>query len=388
MHSPIGADYRQFANAFGCSFRQPQPEATTVNGLEPPYEIIMDALLSGKVVPFFGSAASAVYRPPGVMSWEPGKPFLPFGAELASALARAANYDAAGSAYKAAESELVDAAADAALKALPGATRDQIGEAMLAAIKPILNKHFGGPPALALAASYFVQVQASREMLESKLHQAFDVTAEPGSLHKRLAAIENIPLYITTNYDDLLERALAPRDPHILVDRVDKGLIIKMKNGGPELIDRTGGDLRNRLTNPETGKPTAPILFKMHGSVDRKDRINDSYLITEEDYVDYLGRDQGHYVPPYIEELMRRKNFLFLGYSLEDWNVRVILRKLLESMPSGAGDTRGEKVRFWAIVRGLSEAEQKVWQSQNLNVYQMDLLTFTERLVAELDRSR
>jgi hypothetical protein len=233
-----------------------------------------------------------------------------------------------------------------------------------------------------------VQVQASREMLESKLHKAFDVTAELGSLHTRLAAIENIPLYVTTNYDDLLERALAPRDPHVLVDRLDRGLIIKTKNGAPELIDRTGGDLRNRLTNPETGKPTAPILFKMHGSVDRKDRINDSYLITEEDYVDYLGRDQGHYVPPYIEELMRRKNFLFLGYSLEDWNVRVILRKLLESMPSGAGDSRGEKVRFWAIVRGLSEAEQKVWQSQNLNVYQMDLVTFAERLAAELGQPR
>ena len=62
-----------------------------MNGLEPPYEIMVDALLSGKVVPFFGSAASAVYRPPGVMPWEPGKTFLPFGAELASVLARAAN---------------------------------------------------------------------------------------------------------------------------------------------------------------------------------------------------------------------------------------------------------------------------------------------------------
>ena len=187
----------------------------------------------------------------------------------------------------------------------------------------------------------FVQVQASREDLESKLHKAFDVTAEPGSLHKLLAAMETIPLYVTTNYDDLLERALEPRRPNVLVDRLDKGLTIKTDSGAPELIDRTGSDLRNRLTDPETGKPTAPILFKMHGSVDRKDRINDSYLITEEDYVDYLGRDQGRYVPPYIEELMRKKNFLFLGYSLEDWNVRVILRKLLESMPSGAGDSRG-----------------------------------------------
>ena len=83
------------------------------------------------------------------------------------------------------------------------------------------------------------------------------------------------------------------------------------------------------MTDTETGEPSAPILFKMHGSIDRKNRKNDSYLITEEDYVDYLGRDQGNYIPPYINRLMQGKNFLFLGYSLEDWNVRVILRKLL-----------------------------------------------------------
>lgn len=357
-----------------------------MNGLEPPYEIIVDALRSGKVVPFFGSAASAVYRPAGASPWEPGKPFFPFGAELAKVLARAANYDAADVAYKAAESELVGAAAEAALNALPGATRDQISAAIQAAIKPILDKHFNGSPGLPLVASYFVQVQGSREMLESKLHKAFDITSEPGPLQNQLAAIDEIQLYVTTNYDDLLERALEPRRPHILVDRLDKGLTIRTESGSLELIDRTNGELRNRLTNAETGKPTAPILFKMHGSVDRKERINDSYLITEEDYVGFLGRDQGKYVPPYIEELMRRKSFLFLGYSLEDWNVRVILRKLLDSLPSGATESRTEKVRFWAIVLGLSDAEQKVWQSQNLNVYQIDLLTFTERLAAELDR--
>ncbi len=117
----------------------------------------------------------------------------------------------------------------------------------------------------------------------------------------------------------------------------------------------------------------------MHGSIDRNNRTNDSYLITEDDYVDYLGRDQGNYVPPYIEGLMRGKNFLFLGYSLEDWNVRVILRKLLKSI-------RPEEIRFWAIVRGRSDAEQLIWQHKNLNIYPMDLRIFTERLAAELDR--
>jgi SIR2-like domain len=354
-----------------------------MNGLEPPYEIIVDALLSGSVVPFLGSAASAIVRPPGAAAWDIGRPYFPFGAELATILARASKYDAADAAYKAAGADLANVAADAVMTARPGANRGEIGAAIQAAIKPVLSKYFGGPPGLALIASYYSQVQGSRKILEAKLHQAFDVTTEPGALHKLLAGIDAIQLYVTTNYDDLLERALERRRPHILVDRLNKGLSLNTESGAPELIARTGRDLEERLANPETGKPTAPILFKMHGSVDRKNRTNDSYLITEDDYVDYLGRDQGKYIPPYIESLMRGNSILFLGYSLEDWNVRVILRKLLESIPSRESS---EEIRFWAIVRGRSDAEQRIWQHRNLNIYPMDLLEFTERLGAELDR--
>ena len=357
-----------------------------MNGLDPPYEMIVDALLSGSVVPFFGSAASAIVRPATAPAWDIGRPYFPFGAELAAILARASEYHAADAAYVAAESELASVATEAAMNVLPGANRGDIGAAIRAAIKPVLSKHFGGPPGLALIASYYSQVQGTRKILEGKLHQAFDVTAEPGALHKRLAAIGTIQLYVTTNYDDLLERALAPRNPQLLVDRLDKGLTLITESGAPELIARTGPDLEERLADPDTGKPKRPILFKMHGSVDRKNRTNDSYLITEDDYVDYLGRDQGKYIPPYIENLMRGNNFLFLGYSLEDWNIRVILRKLLISIPSGKPAEEAERIRFWAIVRGRSDAEQRIWQHRNLNIYPMDLREFTDRLVAELDR--
>jgi hypothetical protein len=98
-------------------------------------------------------------------------------------------------------------------------------------------------------------VQGTRKILEGKLHQAFDVTAEPSALHKRLAGIDTIQLYVTTNYDDLLERALASRNPQTLVDRLDKGLTVISESGAPELIARTGPDLEERLADPDTGKP-------------------------------------------------------------------------------------------------------------------------------------
>jgi hypothetical protein len=304
--------------------------------VDPPYEIIADGLKAGEVVPFFGAAASAVYnRPPN--------PAMPFGGELAATLAKAASYPAAAE-----------------------------------------------PPDLALVASWFEHVQGNRRRLNGKLHEAFSVDCAPGLLHERLAAIATTRLYVTTNYDDLLERALAPRKPHLIIDRGDKGLRVVVQGGtsppasasvgagaSPLSAASTGDDLYELLNDPQTHEPSHPILFKMHGSVDQADSRNDCYLITEEDYVDFLGRAGGKYIPPYISALMEGKDFLFLGYSLEDWNVRVILRKLLTGPVAGG-------VKFWAIVNGPNEIQQQVWQAQSLNIYPMDLLVFAEKLAKYL----
>ena len=75
----------------------------------------------------------------------------------------------------------------------------------------------------------------------------------------------------------------------------------------------------------------------------------------------------------YISALIEGKDFLFLGYSLADWNVRVILRKLLRKISPGS-------VRFWAIVRGRSDIEEEMWKSHALNIYSMDLDEFGAEL--------
>jgi hypothetical protein len=232
-------------------------------------------------------------------------------------------------------------------------------------------------PALALIASWIEHVQSDRRSLDRKLRQYFAVNGKPGSLHEKLAGIDTVRLYVTTNYDDLLEKALQHRQPHLIVDRGDNGLWVSVEGGPLKSVASTGGDLYNLLNDPGTQKPSRPVIFKMHGSVD-VNPSNDSYLITEEDYVDFLGRAGGSYVPPYIAGLFAEKNFLFLGYSLADWNVRVILRKLLKQPTTTA------KIRFWAIVRGRSESEQSVWQSQNLNIYPMNLQEFSDKLAVHL----
>jgi hypothetical protein len=73
------------------------------------------------------------------------------------------------------------------------------------------------------------------------------------------------------------------------------------------------------------------VILKMHGAVDRTnpEATWDSYVITEDHYIEYLARtDLANLVPVTLAAKLRRSHFLFLGYSMRDWNLRVILHRI------------------------------------------------------------
>ena len=71
------------------------------------------------------------------------------------------------------------------------------------------------------------------------------------------------------------------------------------------------------------------MILKIHGAVDRADAEADSYVITEDHYIDYLARENvARLIPAYLMARMRTSHFLFLGYGMRDWNLRVILRSI------------------------------------------------------------
>jgi hypothetical protein len=121
-----------------------------------------------------------------------------------------------------------------------------------------------------------------------------------------------------------------------------------------------------------------PVVFKMHGSLDRIDRENDEFLITEEQYVDFLGRPENGQLPQMLATRMKRRNFLFLGYGLKDWNVRVMLRKLMLTR------NPADNVKSWAIVRNASDAEKALWGAQGVDMFELELDVFAGKLQAAL----
>jgi SIR2-like protein len=206
------------------------------------------SIADGYVVPFLGAGANLCDRPDGV-PWGPGS-FLPSGGELAKALAEKSSY--------------------------PVSDDDDL-----------------------LRVSQYIDAVRGEKVLYRYLRTIFDADYPPNSLHRFLARIpaflreRDAPqlLAITTNYDDLLERALDEKgEKYDLVWYEAKerdplaGKFIHRAPGA----EPVGIDVPNEYDGLSPDKQT--VILKLHGAVDRTNKRDDSFVITEDNYIDYLSR--------------------------------------------------------------------------------------------------
>ena len=122
-------------------------------------------------------------------------------------------------------------------------------------------------------------------------------------------------------------------------------------------------------------------MLKLHGAVDRDEPDRDSYVVTEDGYIDYLAAgDVGEQIPFSLRARMADSHLLFLGYSMRDWNLRVILKRIWGAQQLD--------LKSWAVQRephdlGAREIEEAVWRDRG----DVDLLYHPLReYVAGLER--
>jgi hypothetical protein len=119
-----------------------------------------------------------------------------------------------------------------------------------------------------------------------------------------------------------------------------------------------------------------PIILKIHGAVMRnvnEPDLYDSYVITEDNYIDYLTHTElSNFVPVTLAAKLRTCNFLFLGYALRDWNLRVILQRI-----SGERNTRYQS---WAIQLNPPELDKKFWRNRDVEIHDAPLAEYIEAL--------
>lgn len=298
-------------------------------------QIVCRRLEEGKVVSFLGAGASLFERPEA--EWQAGGQ-LPSGGELATYLAESYGFPESG-------------------------------------------------PLDLLRVSQWVQMAAGDAALFEELRTVFTGTYEPNSLHRLLADIPTLlrakekaqpgQLLITTNYDDSLERAFeANEEPFDLVyydtQPNEAGRFIHVRPDGERVPIPRHTDYR------EFALEERSVILKIHGAVDREDETADSYVITEDHYIDYMAQEEsiGKLIPAYLMARMRSGHFLFLGYGLRDWNVRVILRLIW------AGQAR--RFQSWAVQLQPGEIDRKMSDRNGIEVVDAPLAAWVDAMRQQL----
>jgi hypothetical protein len=245
-------------------------------------------------------------------------------------------------------------------------------------------------------AQYLEEIPADRNyLLDTVFTQFFqNLHSEYRSaLTEFLSAIplEVIPEFIvTTNYDTLVERVLEKRGvPYLAISHIIKGpkvgrfLCYQSVQAPLSTSDiQTRRQLEEQLGTLENQGALSVLIYKMHGTACMRGggETIDSFVLTENDYVDFFAQNMLNLIPAKILEFLRTKRLLFLGYALEDWNFRVLLRKLQLIQRKETDNIH----RHWAFLLGADEVEVKFWERRGVNLYQMSLDVFLSNLLQNL----
>lgn len=229
---------------------------------------------------------------------------------------------------------------------------------------------------LAKVASYFVEMNG-RKLLRRQLRSHLAVNAAPGAVHEYLASLPGHRLIITTNYDTLLEQALraANKPFHLVVHPIERddwrGSVLWWPPGATEP--------QTPATNVlDIDLDASTVVYKMHGTVSANQEW-DNFVITEDDYTDFLSQMSGgnSAIPAIFQAHFRERNFLFLGYSLSDWNLRVVLKNLSRHLQA---EGRSADFAAWAVQRNPSLFERKLWAKRNVEIFDLEIDEFVARL--------
>ncbi len=218
-----------------------------------------------------------------------------------------------------------------------------------------LLRELAGPLGLALAAdlqqypldfsldlAQWYAERCGRDALDAFVHARFGNTARlspavrPTLAHCFLAALP-FRLFLTTNYDDLIERALRAlrRDPEVVCR--------------PEEVVRTG----------QVGRP---CVVKLHGDATHRTR----FVLTRDDF-DGFFRDHP-VTAALLEGLLLNQTFLFVGYDLRDPNTRQTYSRVAHLL------RQANRRAYTVVVRdedATSRFYEEQWRRQGLITLRM-----------------
>jgi DNA-binding SARP family transcriptional activator len=260
------------------------------------------------------------------------------------------------------------------------ATREQLAAALASAFDAPRDHSRD----LARVAQYVVSTRGVGPLYD-ELHAIFDRDWEPQPTHRLLATLPKLlrelglpqQLIVTAQYDRALERAFDEAGE--LYDVVsfislgrDRGKFLHRSPDGHEHVIH--------LPNAYADIPLdrRPAILRIHGQVDRDQaRGAESFVVSEDDHIAYLAEaGLGAVLPVTLAARLRRSHFLFLGYGLADWSLRVFLHRLWSD----------GQVEYpsWAVQPSASPLERELWRRRGVSVNTSPVDEFVARMQARV----
>lgn len=196
---------------------------------------------------------------------------------------------------------------------------------------------------------YFVDIKGENEYFDF-LKNKFGKTYIPNEIDELIIKL-NPEHIITTNYDHLLEDTFHPNIGNYTVIKSDKDLL--EKNGRRYII-------------------------KMHGDTDEIKEI----VLKEDDYLKY---SQKHIlIETYIKSLLIDKTFLFVGYSLNDNNLSLIMSYIDYFVKDKEVEKRSS---HYLVVNNVSNSERQIpyWKNRGVELVDLSRLNIDMKNNAKCD---
>jgi hypothetical protein len=228
----------------------------------------------------------------------------------------------------------------------------------------------------------FVALTKGAGPLYDELHALLQTAATPTPVHRFFASLppllrdRGLPhqLLVTTGYDLALEQALLDADEEFdVVSYVatgrDRG---RFCHRDPTGLTRVI-DLPNTYAT-ELSLERRTVVLKLHGGVDvGATREQESFVVTEDDYIGYLARsDVGGAIPVGLAARLRRSHFLFLGYGMREWSLRLVLDRISSGEPLA--------YRSWAVVPVARPLEHHFWRVRGIELLEQPLEQYVDSL--------
>lgn len=236
------------------------------------------------------------------------------------------------------------------------------------------------PPELPRVSQYAAAMRGYGPLYD-ELRDVVRGDGGPGAVHRFFASLppllraNGVPhqLLVTTSYGLALEQAFAAAGEEVdvvsyIASGRNRGRFCHLSpDGATHVID-----VPNTYAT-ELSLERRSVILKICGQVDPSDAGADSFVVTEDDFIDYLLRaDVAAAVPVGLVATLRRSHFLFLGYTVRDWQNRLVLGRMWGDEPVA--------YRSWAVHPKPGPAERELWRRLDVELAETPLELYVEGL--------